>query len=94
MALIDEIPRWQYRIVNSGTFNTSARVGMALSYFGQQGWELVTIYDKASNWMQGFEKGFILFKRPVPPGEEPDGAWSEVWTADHVIAAYQSLPSS
>ncbi|MBK5221570.1 MAG: hypothetical protein JJE52_01570 [Acidimicrobiia bacterium] len=91
MGLIDEIPRWQYRIVNSGTFSTAERLGMALSYFGQQAWEHVTVYDKASNWVQGFEKGFILFKRAVPPGEQPEGGWSEVWTADHVIAAYNAL---
>lgn len=94
MAQVDEIPRWQYRIVQSGAFGTAERLGMALSYFGQQGWELVTVYDKASNWIQGIEKGFVLFKRPVPPGVEPEGGWSEVWSADHVIAAYRSLASS
>lgn len=91
MGLLDDIPRWQYRIVNTGTFSTPERLGMAMSYFGQNGWELVTVYDKASNWFQGWEKGFALFKRPVPPGDEPEGGWAEVWTADHVIAAYNAL---
>ena len=25
------------------------------------------VYDKASNWFTGMEKGFILLKRPVAP---------------------------
>jgi hypothetical protein len=87
---LDDIARWQYCIVNLGSFGTGGRLGMALSYFGSQGWELVTIYDKASNWFQGMEKGFILFKRPVPPGDEPDGPWAQVWTADQVLARYKA----
>lgn len=35
------------------------------------GWELVAVYDKASNWFAGLEKGFVLMKRPVPTGVEP-----------------------
>ena len=38
------------------------------SIAGSQGWELVSIYDMASNWIGGFEKRFMLLKRPVPPG--------------------------
>jgi hypothetical protein len=34
---------------------------------GSQGWELAAVYDKASNWFTGMEKGFILLKRPVAP---------------------------
>lgn len=39
-----------------------------LAAAGEAGWELVTIYDKSSNWFAEMEKGFMLFKRPVPPG--------------------------
>ena len=83
--------RWPYRIVNLGTANAGPRLGRALSYFGRLGWELVAVYDKESNWLQGFEKGYLLFKRPVPEGGEPDGPWTELWMADQVDAAYGSV---
>lgn len=51
----------------------------ALAQLGEHGWELVTVYDKSSNWFASMEKGFMLFKRPVPEGEEPDGKWASVW---------------
>lgn len=81
--------RWQYRIVSIGSAYAAQNLGVALSYFGQRGWELQTVFDKASHWIQGLEKGFILFKRAVPEGEEPDGAWAEVWTAEQVAHRYQ-----
>lgn len=80
--------RWQYRLVNVGAFFAPSRLGMTLSFFGQRGWELVSVYDKASNWLNGIENGIILFKKPVPPGDEPDGAWTEVWTSAQVEHAY------
>jgi hypothetical protein len=64
--------RWQYAIANVGTFNSPDRMAGVLAVAGAHGWELVAIYDKASNWFQGFEKGFMLLKRPVPDGETPD----------------------
>lgn len=42
------------------------RMASVLAVAGENGWELVSIYDKSSNWFQGFEKGFMLLKRPVP----------------------------
>jgi hypothetical protein len=70
------VQRWQYRVVNIGTFFASGRLVEALGRLGEDGWELVTIYDKSSNWLANMEKGFALFKRPVAHGEEPDGPWA------------------
>lgn len=81
--------RWQYRIVSIGSFNAANMLGKALAYMGSHGWELVTVYDKTANWLQGFEKGFVLFKRPVAPGAEPDGAWSAAWTGQQIVHAYE-----
>lgn len=60
--------RWQYGVVNIGMFGALDRMAATLGHLGSQGWELVTVYDKASNWMASMEKGFVLLKRPVPPG--------------------------
>jgi hypothetical protein len=68
--------RWQYRVVNIGAYFAHERLVQTLGALGQDGWELVTIYDKASNWFDGMEKGFALFKRAVPDGEEPIGPWA------------------
>ena len=68
--------RFQYRIVNLGTFNAPDRMARVFGALGQDGWELVTMYDKSSNWFSGLEKGFAIFKRTVPAGEEPDGEWA------------------
>jgi hypothetical protein len=69
-------PRWQYGIVALGSFGTFERMSGALGELGQHGWELVTVYDKASNWMASLEKGFMLLKRPVPPGQRlGDDKW-------------------
>jgi hypothetical protein len=86
--------RWQYTIVNIGVTFAGERLGITLSYFGQRGWELVTVFDKASNWMAGAEKGFILLKRPVPEGHEPEGPWTEFWNADQVYDAYIKAKST
>lgn len=43
---------------------------------GAEGWELVHVYDKASNWFANLEKGFVLFKRPVASDAEPVGPWA------------------
>jgi hypothetical protein len=83
--LLDDEPpppsanRWQYRVVNIGVFNAPQRLAMILGQLGAQGWELVHVYDKASNWMQQSENGLAIFKRPVAPGEHPEGAWA-AWT--------------
>jgi hypothetical protein len=71
--------RWQYRMVNLGSFFTAQRLPEALGRLGSEGWELVHVYDKASNWMRDVEKGFALFKRPVPAGEpDPIEGWCVV----------------
>jgi hypothetical protein len=72
--------RWQYQVVNIGSFSAADRLVGALSELGAEGWELVTIYDKASNWLNGFEKGFALFKRPVAEGEDPVGPWASTFS--------------
>lgn len=64
--------RWQYAVVNTGSFGTADRLNTVLASAGRAGWELVTIYDKASNWFRGIEKGFMMMKRPVPAGVTPD----------------------
>ena len=40
----------------------------ALGESGKDGWELISVYDKSSNWFVGMEKGFMLFKRSVARG--------------------------
>lgn len=65
------VPKWQYAVVNVGMFNSPERMADVLAQAGSSGWELVTVYDKASNWFAGMEKGFMLFKRPVPRGTTP-----------------------
>jgi hypothetical protein len=60
--------RWQYAVVNTGSFNSQERMRTVLGNAGQSGWELTTVYDKSSNWLQGMEKGFMLMRRPVPEG--------------------------
>jgi hypothetical protein len=79
--------RWQYRVVNVGMFNAADRLAAVLGLMGENGWELVGIYDKSSNWLSGMEKGFALFKRPVLDGSMPDGAWAEVASAKAMTTA-------
>ena len=67
----DGVPRFQHAIINVGTFNNADRMAQVLATASRAGWELVTIYDKASNWVGGWEKGFMLLKRPVPEGTSP-----------------------
>jgi hypothetical protein len=68
--------RWQYGVINIGMFGALDRMQAVFGELGQHGWELVTVYDKASNWFNAMEKGFMLFKRPVPPGERlEDDDW-------------------
>lgn len=71
-ALETGCERWQYAVVNTGAFNTSERLAAVLATSGSAGWELVTIFDKSSNWLGGMEKGFMLLRRRVPPGIEPE----------------------
>lgn len=63
--------RWQYAVVDVGSFNTADRMAQTLGEAGRHGWELVGVYDKASNWVHGFEKGYLMLKRPVPDGVTP-----------------------
>lgn len=60
--------RFQYAVVNVGMFNSADRMAGVLASAGENGWELVTVYDKSSNWLNGMEKGFMLLKRRVPEG--------------------------
>lgn len=71
------MPRFQYRVVNLGMFFAQDRMVSALGSMGAAGWELVGIYDKSSNWLQGMEKGFALFKREVADGQDPEGPWAD-----------------
>jgi hypothetical protein len=59
-----------------GVFMAGGRLQAVLGKLGSDGSELVHVYDKTSNWLGGFEKGFALFKRPVLDGEEPEGDWA------------------
>jgi hypothetical protein len=63
-----EPPRFQYRVINIGSFTSVARMQQALGESGKDGWELISVYDKSSNWFIGLEKGFMLFKRSVARG--------------------------
>jgi hypothetical protein len=83
-----EYVRWQYRIVDVGS-DAARNLGITLSYFGQRGWELQTVFDKSSALFEGLETGFVLFKRPVLVGDEPDGPWAEVWSAEQVALRYK-----
>ncbi len=60
-------PRYQFGVVNIGRFNSMQRMQQVLAVAGENGWDLVHVYDKASNWTNG-ELGFMLFRRPVQPG--------------------------
>lgn len=64
-------PRWQYGVVNIGLFRSAERMQQVLATTGANGWELIGVYDEASNWLSGMEKGFMLLKRPVPDDIEP-----------------------
>jgi len=70
--------RWQYVIANIGMLGAVDRMTRVLGYLGSNGYELATVYDKASNWLTGMEKGFMLFKRHVPAGTDPVGDWCQV----------------
>lgn len=68
---LDVVERWQYAVVNTGMFNTAERLDAMLAAAGSAGWELIGVYDKASNWWQGMEKGFAILRRRVPDGHHP-----------------------
>lgn len=71
-APIGGAQRWQYAVAGIGSLNTPGRMAQVLTVAGSAGWELVGVYDKASNWFAGMEKGFMLLKRPVPAGTTPE----------------------
>ena len=62
--------RWQFGVVNIGVHFAVPRMMAVLQEAGEQGWQLISIYDKTTSFMPsvGAEKGFMLFKRPVPAG--------------------------
>jgi uncharacterized protein DUF4177 len=82
--------RWQYRVVNVGMFNAPERLTNILGELGADGWELVHVYDKASNWFANMEKGLAIFKRPVPASEKPDGPWAS-WTRAPIGGSREAL---
>lgn len=76
--------RYQYRVVNLGTFKAADRMAKAFGKLGEDGWRLVAMHDKSSNWFAGYEKGFAIFLKVVPEGREPDGEWAKWEYADLV----------
>ena len=76
--------RFQYQIVSLGVFNVADKMVNAFAHLGENGWELAGIYDKSSNWLNAYGKGFALFKRPVSEGLSPDGPWAEFVHAEQV----------
>lgn len=74
--------RWQYHVVAMGSFRQRERLVASLGALGADGWELVAMYDKSSNWLAGMEKGFAVFKRAVPDGSDPVGPWASATFAD------------
>jgi len=72
--LVDGQVRWQYGVINIGAYNAMERMQAVLGQAGANGWQLISIYDKASNWQSGVEKGFMLLRKPVPPGVRLDDA--------------------
>jgi len=72
--LVDGQVRWQYGVINIGAYNATERTQAVLGQAGANGWQLVSIYDKASNWQSGMEKGFMLLRKPVPAGVRLDDA--------------------
>ena len=89
--------RWQYSVANIGAFGARERLSLVLAHMGEQGYELTTVYDKASNWFQGMEKCFMLFKREVPSGSEPVGPWCwvlDVTTLDQSGVAGYGFPEN
>ena len=76
--------RYQYRIVNLGIFDAEDRMLQSFAELGADGWQLVATYDRGANWLQGLEKGVVLFMRTVAKGEEPVGPWASRYVhADH-----------
>jgi hypothetical protein len=57
---------------------------------GSEGWELVAIHDKASNWIGGAEKGFAIFKREVPVDAESPKRWA-TWEYAEQVASGNSM---
>ena len=65
--MITPMLRWQYRVVDTGASAPEDLVEQ-LGTFGADGWELITV----------LERGAAVFKRPVPDGASPVGAWAEL----------------
>lgn len=84
--------RWQYAIASVGMFGTAERLQTVFGRLGEDGWELVNVYDKSSNWFNGMEKGFAMFKRPVAPGDDPVGGWAVQVGRDGAVIAEEVPP--
>lgn len=56
----------------------------AFGFLGSEGWELVALYDKTSNWLSGMEKGFAIFKKEVGAGDLEPEQWASWDHADFV----------
>ena len=76
--------RWQYAVADIGIFGALDRMARVLSFLGEQGYELVGVYDKADNLWTSFENGFLMFKREVAEGDAPDGPWCGVVDMDNL----------
>ena len=65
------VPVGQYVVAKRLGHGPGARAGRArqraLAFLGPHGYELITVYDKASNWFGGMEKGVVLFSARVGP---------------------------
>lgn len=81
--------RWQYAVVDIGLFNAASRLLSVLGALGSDGWQLVHVYDKASNWLSGMEKGFVLFKRPVVGDAAPPGDWAMQFDAQGRLVRHE-----
>ena len=61
-------PFWQFAVINIGMFRAIDRFEKALGVAASQGWELVGVYDKASELAGGHGEGLHLAEAPSPSG--------------------------
>jgi hypothetical protein len=83
--------RWQYRIINLGESIPRTRVPKALAFSGAEGWELIDIYDRDTSVPSGMDKAYMMFKRPVPEGAQPEGGWSQTIEAAGISSVYEAF---
>ncbi|MEY3640329.1 MAG: hypothetical protein RLZZ199_134 [Actinomycetota bacterium] len=76
--------KFQYQIIDLGIFNVPDKIEKTFGHLGQNGWELVGVFDKASNWLKGHERGFAIFKREVGDEVKANSRWARVVSPDQV----------